>query len=281
MNSITACSDTGQPIQKLMDSYSASLNHSRHRKTLRKAEGAAFLLALLAHLALWQVYRAIPSIPPVEIPPPPIEVSLVTVKPQAAAPAATQPQSQPTPPRPQVRPPPPKPKPIPKVEKPAPLKLEKPKPKPTQPTHRPEPEAEAAPSPEPEAPPAPPAPPAPSAPTETTTHKPAPKAESGNGNGNAEENSRFSQGTVKGYRITFPPIARERGWTGTVTAKIRVSADGEIEDVSISSSSGHDVLDEHAIDIIKSASQVQPCHRGDKPVACSFTQSIRFTLTRE
>lgn len=279
MNSITAYSNPDQTSQQPMDSLSAHFRTSRHCKALWKAEGAAYLLAALAHLALWQVYHSMPHNPPEEIQPPVIEVSLVAAaKPQAAAPAVAAPPMQPQPPKPQVQPPQPKPKPIPKPipkpEKPAPQKLEKPKPTPKP---RPEPEAEAAPSPQPEAAPAPPAPvAAPASPAQ------APRAAETKAAGEAVENTRFSQGTVGGYGSRpYPAIARERGWEGTVTAKIRVSADGEIEDVSIASGSGHEVLDDYAIEKIQSASHVKPCHRGDKPVACTFTQSIHFKLTKE
>jgi len=279
MNSITAYSDSDQSSQTLMNSLSARPNHDRHRKKLWKAEGAAYLLAVLAHLAFWQVYQTVPQQALEEIKPPVIEVSLMAGQPQPAAPAAAQPPAAPPqPPKPQVQPQPPKPKPVPKVEKPAPPKVEKPKPIP-KPKPRPEPETEAAPSPEPvAAPAAPPAPPAPPAPSSSeSSHKAATKPA-----GEAGEDNRFSQGTVGGYGSRpYPAIARERGWVGAVTAKIRVSADGEIEDVSIVSSSGHEVLDEYAIDKIQSASRVQPCHRGEKPVACSFTQTIHFTLNRE
>ena len=271
MNSITACRETGQHHPTIMDFHYTN----GHRKALRKAQAASFLLTLFAHLALWLVYQATLQAPPVEIQPLPIVVSLVAAKAQAAAPAMAQPQ--PPAPKPQVQPPPPKPKPVPKVEKPAPVKPEKPKPTP-KPKPRPEPKAEAEPTPEPEAvAPAPPAPPAPPAAAQAT--KAEPNASSG---GEAAEDTHFSQGTVGHYgSMPYPAIARERGWDGVVKVEISVSADGEIEAVRVASSSGHEVLDEYAVEKVQSASKIVPCHRGPKPVACKFTQPLQFKLTKE
>jgi protein TonB len=203
---------------------------------------------------------------------------LVAAKPapaQVSAPLPAPVASEPAPPQPQVKPPPPRPKPVSKPEKPVVKKLEKLKPAPV-PKPRPEPEEESdsSPAPQPEAPSAPA--PAPPAPTQAPASRSAPKAA-----GESAENTRFSQGTVGGYRTAYPAVARERGWEGTATVRIHVSAEGEIEDVSIVSSSGHGLLDEYAIEAVKGARHVKPCHRGDKPVDCTFTQPFQFKLTKE
>lgn len=273
-----------------------------------QAKIGALLLAFTLHFGVWQFYRNIPEVTPPEITTPTIEVDLVVAPkaapasaPASAAPASAVATPQPPAPKPKAQPEPVKPKPVPKMDKPVPPKVEKPKPKPIpkprpepeeEPTPRPEPVRERVREPEPEAPaPAPvhhadPAPreveAAPAAPAHEgaggTGHHKAPTKES---DGEEGENHAFSKGTVKGYRITYPAAARERGWEGAVTASIKVSADGEIEDVSLVNGSGHDMLDEHALDIIRSASHVKPCYRGDKPVACKFTQTIVFRLNKE
>lgn len=277
MNSITAYGDSDQDKPNRMNPFSGYSSIQRHRKNLWKAEGLAYVLAALAHLGLWSAYQAIPSKPVEDIKPPTIEVMLVAPA-KPAAPAAAQPMpALPLPPKPQVQPPLPKPTPMPKVEKPAPKKAEKPKPTPT-PKPRPEPKAVAEPSHEPEAevaPPTPVAPPAPSAPVEAPART-APKVSTEHA-----ENTHFTQGHVGGYTTAYPAIARQRGWEGVATVRIHVSADGDIEDVSLVNSSGHEVLDEYAVEAVKGARHIKPCHRGDKPVDCTFTQPFQFKLSRE
>lgn len=289
MNSITACGDSDPHNNSRMKTFPYHVSADPQRKRLWLAEGAAYLLTILAHLGLWHIYQGMPPRPP-EIPPPPIEVviippqPIIAAAPAAAAPAPPKPQLQPPPPKPQVQPPPPKPKPVPKMEKPTPKPPEvvKPRPKPApapKPKPRPEPEEEAeaepahespAPVAREEAPPAPPAPPAP-------VHHAPPKPQPTEGD---DDNNRYTTGTVGGYRMSYPAAAKQRGWEGTTTVKIHVSAGGEVESVSVVGSSGHDMLDEEAVDMVKGASHVKPCHRGDKPVDCSFTQSIVFRLNR-
>ncbi len=45
----------------------------------------------------------------------------------------------------------------------------------------------------------------------------------------------------------YPRLAERRGWTGTVVLLIDVAADGSVTDVTIESTSGHDILDEGAV----------------------------------
>lgn len=47
--------------------------------------------------------------------------------------------------------------------------------------------------------------------------------------------------------LTYPPLARARGWQGTVLIDLRVESDGRIERVHIARSSGYDVLDRSAL----------------------------------
>jgi protein TonB len=265
MNSISAYGNT-DPNNPPMSSLSAYTTATPNQKKRWLVQAAAYVWAILVHYCVWQAYQGM-KLPEPEIIPPPLEISIVMPSPPAPpAAAAPPPQIQPPPPKPQVQPP--KPKPLPKIEKPLP-----PKPRPT-PTLKPRPEPQVERTPEPEtiereeAPPAPPAPVLHKAPP-----KPAPVEN--------DENDRYSTGTVGGYRMNYPAMARQRGWEGTVSVKIHVSADGDIESVSISGSSGHEILDEYALDMVRAARNVKPCHRGDKPVACSFTQPIQFRLNHE
>jgi protein TonB len=49
----------------------------------------------------------------------------------------------------------------------------------------------------------------------------------------------------------YPAIARSRGWTGSVKLKVRVSAGGLSESIEVIESSGHDILDDKAVEAVK------------------------------
>ena len=49
----------------------------------------------------------------------------------------------------------------------------------------------------------------------------------------------------------YPAIAKRRGWQGTVRLRVSVSAEGYSEAVAIHSSSGHEALDESAVEAVK------------------------------
>ena len=257
-----------------MTFFSAQDNGDSQPRKLWQAEGVAYLLAILAHVALWNIYQALPPTAP-EPEPLVIEAALVVVpKPQSAAPVAA-----PAPPQPEVKPPP-APKPPPKVEKPVPKKMDKPipepKPKPVvkpvaRPTPKPAPreETESAPD-EPvreahhEAPAA--------APVEAV--RAAPKAA-------PAESNEYHAGHVSGFgRNNYPRAAKERGWEGTVTLRVHILADGDIGEVIVTSSSGHDLLDEAAVDMVKEA-HASPARRGDKPVDSWVVVPYRFHLEHE
>lgn len=54
-------------------------------------------------------------------------------------------------------------------------------------------------------------------------------------------------------RRRYPRIAQIRGWQGTVATEIRFLPGGRLGEVSVVSSSGHAVLDEQALDMIRDA----------------------------
>jgi protein TonB len=261
MNSLTAYGKTAIPNNPLMASLSPRANAERQRPRLWKAEGIAYALALLAHFAMWQVYKAMPSLPP---PPEPLIIEAALVMAPPAPPVA----APPAPPPPRVEPPPPKPqpKPIPKVEKPPEKPVvkkpdrPKPVPKPETPV-QPKMEAEPAPEPVEEAPPAPVAPP-----------KPAPKVEA-----EPAEDTSYHPGSIGGFSRRYNRLAQERGWEGAVRLKVHITADGEISEVIVISSSGHDVLDEQAVELIKEA-HGKPARRGDKPVDSWIIVPYQFKL---
>jgi protein TonB len=263
----------------------------RHqRNTLWMVEGAAYLLAVVLHVGFWQIFQSMPKPLPTEEPPV-IEARLIVKPPPAVLAQPEAPALPPAaPPQTKTQAPPPA-KPVPKVAKPAakqvvekPEKVEKPKPKPkpmTMPTAKPmdqsEKQEEAAPPPaEPvreapreshrEASPAPP--------TGEEGHRAVNKAPPG-----PAEDTQYHPGGMTGLKRRYPHAALERGWEGTVTLKVHIQADGDIGEVLVVSSSGHDVLDEAAVDLIKEA-HATPARRGDKSIDSWVIVPYRFTIPK-
>lgn len=75
----------------------------------------------------------------------------------------------------------------------------------------------------------------------------------------------------------YPGIATSRGWEGTVRLLVRVSVEGNCEEVTVQRSSGHDVLDEAAIEAVEKWKFI-PAKRGDTPIASSVIVPINFVL---
>lgn len=75
----------------------------------------------------------------------------------------------------------------------------------------------------------------------------------------------------------YPAVARSRGWQGKVLLRVKVSAEGLSDDVSVEQSSGHDILDESAVEAVKKWRFI-PAKRGDTPVSSSVIVPIDFKL---
>jgi protein TonB len=259
MNSISTY-ETDLQHDTLMSFFANRPNAERQRGRLWKAESIAYLLAILAHVAVWQIYQAMPPTPPQIEEPPLIMASLVMAPPAPVA-------SAPTPPTPVVQPPKakplpkPKPKPLPKPEKPVVKKPDRPKPQP-----KPEPQTVAEPT------PAPPVESAPPAPVEAP--KASPKAED-----ELTENTQYHAGGISGFGRRYSRLAEERGWEGTVKLKVQILASGDIGAVIVISSSGHEELDEQAVELVKEA-HATPAHRGDKPVDSWVIVPYQFRIQR-
>jgi TonB family protein len=85
--------------------------------------------------------------------------------------------------------------------------------------------------------------------------------------------------SVYGYnpKPKYPRIARSSGWEGKVVLQIHVSADGDATGVSVSQSSGHDILDEAAVAAVEGW-RFKPAKRGDTPVSSTVSVPINFKL---
>lgn len=64
-------------------------------------------------------------------------------------------------------------------------------------------------------------------------------------------------GIAKRYKL-YPPYAAERGWQGKVGVRLEVGADGALVAASVQRSSGHELLDREALDVLKKASALTP-----------------------
>lgn len=146
-------------------------------------------------------------------------------------------QPQPEPPKPLDKPAPKKPKPLPK---PVPRK-----------------QAEPAPAPEPVAESPPPVAAAPA---------PAPFQE-----------ANYKAAYLQNPPPRYPSIARERHWQGEVLIRTRILADGTAGEVRLERSSGHEALDEAALDAVKGWRFVA-AKEGDKAVDSWVIIPIDFKL---
>lgn len=75
----------------------------------------------------------------------------------------------------------------------------------------------------------------------------------------------------------YPNIARRQHWEGRVMLRVQVSAEGSSDSVRVQHSSGHEELDEAAVEAVRKWRFI-PAKRGDTPVSCSVLVPIIFTL---
>jgi protein TonB len=86
---------------------------------------------------------------------------------------------------------------------------------------------------------------------------------------------------VPAYRKNPPPsyprTARRRGYEGTVLLEVLVGREGEVKDLRLFESSGHDVLDHAAMKAVMQWA-FDPGMRGDEPVEMRVKVPVRFDL---
>jgi protein TonB len=76
----------------------------------------------------------------------------------------------------------------------------------------------------------------------------------------------------------YPPIAVRLNQTGTTTVNVRISADGSVEGVTVTNSSGHDSLDQAAVRCITGAWHYKPAIQNGQPVATTKAYAIVWKL---
>ncbi len=100
------------------------------------------------------------------------------------------------------------------------------------------------------------------------------KAENG-----ADEDNQKQSAKLIDIDKEYPNAAKGRGWVGSVKLKAHISADGEVLEVIVLSSSGHPVFDEAAVDNTKNA-KFAPARRGGKPVDSFAIFTIKYNLQK-
>lgn len=78
-------------------------------------------------------------------------------------------------------------------------------------------------------------------------------------------------------RTRYPPIARDNNWTGNTNVNVAVPAGGAPA-VSVRGTSGHQVLDQHALNIFRQATQEVPVPQALRGKAFVVEVRMDFTL---
>jgi protein TonB len=93
----------------------------------------------------------------------------------------------------------------------------------------------------------------------------------------------FGSGASAGYGVNpeppYPIAARRLGLQGTVVLRVVVAPDGSPTSVAVIQSSGHAMLDESAVDTVRTKWRFVPARRNGVPVEDTVQVPIRFKTT--
>ncbi len=125
----------------------------------------------------------------------------------------------------------------------------------------------------------------PTTPPPQNTQSTASSATASSSNNKATETNNAPVFTEANFRANYahnpkphyPAIARSRGWQGKVLLRVKVSPQGLSDSVAVEQSSGHEILDESAVEAVQKWRFI-PAKRGDTPVASSVIVPIDFKL---
>ena len=121
------------------------------------------------------------------------------------------------------------------------------------------------------------------APVESVSEpQPAPQAASPTPAKAAPPVEQFTEANFKANYLSnpkpdYPAIAKSRGWTGKVMLRVQVTPEGTPSAVVVETSSGHEMLDESAIEAVKKWKFIA-AKRGDTAVASAVIVPIVFSL---
>ena len=117
----------------------------------------------------------------------------------------------------------------------------------------------------------------PSAPSPTTSQTPSPSVEPLAGH---FEGPKLNADYLHNPRPDYPIQAKRMGWEGRVVLRVDVLADGSPGAVTLAKSSGHELLDEAALEAVRRWKFV-PAKRDGSPVSSSVNVPINFNLKNE
>jgi protein TonB len=87
----------------------------------------------------------------------------------------------------------------------------------------------------------------------------------------------FKANYLSNPKPEYPSIAKSRGWTGKVMLRVQVSPEGTATSIEVETSSGHEMLDESAIEAVKKWKFI-PAKKGETAVASAVIVPIVFSL---
>ena len=85
---------------------------------------------------------------------------------------------------------------------------------------------------------------------------------------------------LKNPAPVYPEYARGRGWEGTVILKVLVGSDGKVQSIIVKRSSGHQILDESALNTVRKW-QFQPARVGNMAFSSWINIPVRFVLVEK
>jgi protein TonB len=242
----------------------------------------AVAVSLLLHAALLVLLPMLDARPP---PDKPVQMTARLVEqPRPTAAPAPAPQT-PPPAKPESKP---EPKPVQKpVATPRPVAPPKPVTQappviavPTQPAPAPTPAPQAAPRPEPPVAASPPQA-APAPPSSSQSAASVPSTASVSNDATTIGQYRVQIIELAGRYKRYPRIAQDNNWTGTADVRLSVGADGAITALSVRKPSGHAVLDNEALNLIRTAFGKLPVPESLRGKAFSIDVPVVFSLKDE
>jgi protein TonB len=103
------------------------------------------------------------------------------------------------------------------------------------------------------------------------------KAEAATSHAEAFTEANYHANYASNPKPEYPVIAKSRDWQGKVLLRVQVSAAGLTDSVKVEKSSGHEMLDECALEAVKQWRFI-PAKRGETAVASSVIVPISFSL---
>ena len=116
-----------------------------------------------------------------------------------------------------------------------------------------------------------PAPPSPAVSSSSQSHIPV------NSESEQYTPANFHANYASNPKPEYPSVARSREWQGKVMLRVQVSVEGLSDAVKVEKSSGHEMLDDCAVEAVKKWKFI-PAKRGETAVASSVLVPISFSL---